>query len=517
MAEKVKPKYDDAYFKALPPELLGALSDLDLIDRAHGNGADAVYAFGEYVFGVKPAAHHKLWIERKLEHKRVAIVAPPESAKTTWAMILMAWSIGKKPYTTNAFVSATEGAAQDMADVVANCIKSNQKWAKVFPHVIPHPDKGWSRDGYEVKDTSDKEWDKRTAAKKDPTLLAGGVGSKRLNGIRISGRMECDDIHDRNSMYSDTVCQDTVNFLKDTLLPRVTAEGSLGIEQTRWNAKDSIAYVKGLKGYAVFEHPAIGADGESYWAEHWSLERLEERRAEIGEVMWELVYQGNDKAREGQVLKNSWLINFPVVMIKHEYERFFGIDFARRIQELVGTKTKDPDEFALAVLVNTNPVLVVESGICERLTMGDAEDEFFRMAAIYSPKVIGLEVNSSGADYYQNLLRRMGAKGLRYYIKPITSTTNKGARLTEMAADFQFGLIKVSDSADAFVSKFRDQWATFGNKNAHDDALDAVYFAREAASHLLPTETREAKLLRRESQAQAVNPMQAIDRIYYGV
>ena len=54
-----------------------------------------------------------------------------------------------------------------------------------------------------------------------------------------------------------------------------------------------IAYVKALAHYKVFEHPAIGKDGESYWPEAWPIERLERRRTEIGSIIFELVYQGN--------------------------------------------------------------------------------------------------------------------------------------------------------------------------------------------------------------------------------
>jgi len=502
------------------PEIVAKLNALDLIDRARGEGVGAVAAFGEYVFGVKPAGHHRKWLKAKLTNKRVVIVAPPESGKTIWAMILMAWGIGKAAWKTNAFISATEGAANAMAKTVADCIEFNARWKEVFPSVVPNKEKGWSRDGYEVLDTSipSDEWTRLVATKKDPTLLAGGVGSARLNGIRITGRLDCDDIHDRDSMTSDRVCLDTVSFVRDTVLSRVTEDAYFAMEQTRWNSKDSVAYIKTLAGmYVVFEHPAIDpVTGESYWEEQWSLERLANKRREVTELVFQLVYLGNDKAAEGQILKGSWLIEFPATYIKREYERFFGIDFARTMRELTGSKSKDPDFFALAVIVNTNPVLVVEDGIKERFVMGDAEDEFFRMAAIYNPKVTGVEVNGAGYEYYVNLLRRMGLKGIRYYIKPIKTTKNKGDRITNMAGDFQYGMIKISDAPQPFLRDFRNEWLRFGAAGTHDDTLDAVYFARDAASYLLPVEDRERTIERLERQANTVNPMLAIEAAYYG-
>jgi len=45
--------------------------------------------------------------------------------------------------------------------------------------------------------------------------------------------------------------------------------------------------------------------------------------------------------------------------------------------------------------------------------------------------------------------------------------------------------VKVSDAQTTFLKTFRDEWLRFGDKAAHDDTLDAVYWAWRASDHLL--------------------------------
>src|SRR6185503_19303515 len=136
--------------KYLP--VLEALKAEALIASARGEGVEAVCDFGEYVFGLIAAAHHRQWIAEWLEHSRVAVQAPPESAKTTWAEIFVAWWIGKYPTTTNAIASAGDDAAEDMARVVADTIEYNPRWHNVFQNVVPYKERGWSSGGYNVRD-----------------------------------------------------------------------------------------------------------------------------------------------------------------------------------------------------------------------------------------------------------------------------------------------------------------------------------------------------------------------------
>lgn len=510
-------------------ELLASLTDdqaqalyLDaLAARAQKDDVEAVAAFGELVFGQRPARHHRQWIAEVLANLRVGIVAPPESAKTTWVTkTLVAWWIGKHPLSTNGICSAADKASQKMAAAIADTIELNPRWRLVFPHVRPDKVRGWSSEGYHVIDTSMDagEWARQRYGTLDATLTAAGVGSSIWNGVRITGIFAFDDMHDRRSKTQQQTNDDTVDFFNDTALPRATAEAHVAVVQTRWNQKDVIAKIKTLRSFRVFEHPAIikveGQPDVSYWPEQWPLERLYAREIEITPIVFDLVYQGNDKAMEGHILKTAWLHSFPFLDIRKDWNRYFGVDFAQKLQDILPKKdSDDPDRFALSVWADAGPRLVLEQIFAEVLYMGEAEELFFAKAGIYQPKNSGVETNGAAAKkYYLNLLTRQRLLGHNYVITPVTRTTDKATYYAAMAPHFQNAQVLVSDELSPGLELFRAEWASF--PKGHDDCLDAAYNGWHIISHLLPTESKPAQHERETRAARYVSPAQVIDRAY---
>ncbi len=501
-------------FNAMPPDDLVLFTEVVLAKRAQGDDVGAVAAFGQLVFGKRPAAIHRDWIAEVLGHLRGAASAPPASAKTTWiTTITMAWWIGKHPLTSNGICSAGDDVADDMTKAIADTIEFNPQWRKVFPHVVPDKQRGWSSDGYHVRDDSvdPAEWARLRYGTKNPSLVGGGVGSARWNGLRITGMFVLDDIHDRKSKTQQKTCDDTVGFFKDTGEYRVTPEAHLFIVQTRWNPKDIIAHVKGRKDFRVFEHPAILTDEDgaerSYWPEERPLEHLRDIRGR-SPIDFELVFQGNDQAVAGAVLKAEWLHSFPHLEIKREWNRYFGIDPAKRVKE-VFSRDDDPDSFRIAVLVDTGSRLVIEDILGDVLFQPDAEELFFAQAAIWKPKVTGIESNGLGNEYYVNFLKRMRAQGLAYVVMPIHTSTDMGERMSDLSPYLKSGQILVSDLDTPGLQAFRAEWLMF--PRGHDDTLSAVHLAWRVAGHLLPVSGTPAGAAKK---SEVASPAEAIRRAY---
>lgn len=504
---------------------LAALEQELMPISARGDNVQAVCDFGKFVFGVEAAEVHQGWIREQLENKRVVIVSPPESAKTTYGIVLMTWWIGKHPEQTNAIFSAGEKAAYLMAKVIADTVEKNPRFRKVFPSVSPDTAKGWSREGYWVIDTqlaATGEWEKQKGAAHTPTLYSGGVGSSGSNVIRVTGRLLCDDIHDRESKRSDTVCADTVSFLKDTILNRLTEQAFFSMNQTRWNPKDSVDYldnlfVDGEKMYTVFVHPARNEQGESYWPENWPEKRLARKEVEVGDD-WQLVWMCDANAARNQNLKAESLRSFPFVLIKKIFDRYIGVDFAQKLEHLTGTKTKDPDNMALAVWVNCIDCLVLEDGYVGRPTIEDAEEIYFQWVDVKRPVRSGIEINSRGSALYTNVLKRMNTRGgFRHPVVPITATQNKLEKIKEWAIYFSTGQCKLSEEENQFIRTFKMEWSGFGLRGVHDDTLDAAYNGWKIVSYLMPTENAEQRHERMKvAQVQVLTPFQQIEN-YYGV
>lgn len=515
-AEQILASITDDQAEQLRLQLLAA--------SAQGEGVEAVCDFGELVFGVVAAQHHRDWHAKMLAEpmpgvagSRVAISSPPESAKTTWATVIKtAWFIGKYPERAYGIGSAGEQAADDMAKAVAQTIEYNPRWKLVFPHVVPDKQRGWSSDGYHVRrtDLPEGEWERIRYGNKNPTLASGGVGSSRWNGIRLDGGLTLDDMHDRKSKTEQATNDNTVGFFKDTAEFRVTGSGFLHIAQTRWNQKDIIAEVKARPDFVVFEQPAIITRDDmeaSYWPEYHSLEKLQAIRAR-DPISFELVFQGNDRAIEGSVLKTAWLHDFPQGEIKKEWPIYIGIDFAVRLKDIL-KKGDDPDHFSMHIYADAGTKLVVVDVIEGVYFMSDAEDLFFSTCERYQPKRVGLEVNGAAAKmYHQALLRRMQLLGKHYVIVPIHQSAAKGERIATMAPFYASGQIWVSDEDTPGLKYFRAQWALY--PQGKDDSLDSAYNGWHVASHLLPTSSVPELQQREKRRAGALTPAQMIERAY---
>jgi len=522
MTSPVSPPSDTAPLTALPKDEQYRIL---LAASARGDGVDAVCDFGELVFGYVAQPHHRAWIGEHLENPRVGIVSPPESAKTTWMTIItMAWGIGKQPWTTNAIGSAGDDAAEDMAKAVADTIELNPAWKLVFPSVVPDKGRGWSNDGYNVRDTtySEEQWAQLRAGQKDATLTAGGVGSVRFNGLRVTGRMILDDIHDRKSKDSDTICYQTVAFVKDTAEPRVTETGSLAIIQTRWSPKDVINYAQNLKRpdgtplYKVFYHPALDAEGESYWPAQWSKERLADTRIKVGEIDFQLIYLGNETAMQGQILKREALHYFPAAAILHTWTHFGGVDFAMKLQELMARQEREHSRYAYAILAQSTVGLVLVELYVALISMGEAENDFFTISNLWRPVRVGLEVNAQNRMYWNNLIRRKIEQGYHWLnVVPVNTSRNMGYRMNEMEPDFRLGAIQISDAAKPGLAEFETEWLGFGIRGVRNDTLSAVHLARQVAYHLLPREGQEEKRAKKGlHQRPHLSTFEAIEKAY---
>jgi len=519
-------------FDAMPPEAISKLEALERIDTARGEGVEAVCAFGEYVFGLKAAEHHRAWVEKLLTNDHTVITAPPSSAKTTWvSIIFLSWWIGKNPMTTNAIGSAGDKAANDITKRIAATIELNPRWREVFPDIVPT--NGWSSDGYNVMSTNLTEeelkkkpatmstldyatelWTMKTGADKNPSFVGGGVGSSRFNGLRISGYLILDDIHDRNSRFSDTVCQDTVSFFSDTADNRLSKDGRLGMVQTRWHRKDSVAkvrslyYTDGTPIFQVLDHPAI-VDGVSYWPEEWPIEKLEGKRQIVGDLEFRLVFLGDTAANEGKLLKAEWLQPFPASNIDRRWPCVYGVDPAFKKLDLVATARKERSRFAVAKYRIAPFGLVIEDILAGHWTETECEAVLQSNALMDAPVRVVIETNGVGDPFYQSLMRRTTLP-----LTPENAKRDTVARASEMSPDFQFGRVRVSDADTPGLRLFREEWVRIGENNASDDTVSAAYYGWRGASYALwRTETpKEAEDRQRRQKAR--NPFTAIERAY---
>ena len=195
-------------------------------------------------------------------------------------------------------------------------------------------------------------------------------------------------------------------------------------------------------------------------------------------------------------------MKYPNTELKATWPVVGGVDYAGSMDEWKNKKGMG-DYFALAYVAKLpGGGAVVVDGVLERCTQADAEI-YVRQAQGMWPGWISavVEGDGRGEDFIQVLKRNPGLK-----IVPMkTGGKGKAERLErQMGPWLANGTVRVSDADTPFLNELRkelDLWPL----SAHDDALDAVYWALRGMPEVLSMPVEES-VLPAEMRHKKTNP-----------
>lgn len=303
----------------LPPEKLEPL----LVEKARTD----FFWFFWFVTGMRLADHHLKWLEAFGKSDRVNIIAPRESAKTTFLVYYMAWYAGRNPMKTNLISSVSLQQSKDRLQMIREVIQYNERYRMIFPDVFVDDNRTnnqteftlWSNQygSYEAYRTRvGQEGDL-----KNPTFFAAGSGSASIIGKRISGILLLDDPHDEANAATEEAREKVSTWFHRTVLPCLQPNAIAAVISTRWAETDlsgRLAEKTDMAGQPIWytiDIPAWREDPESgekisYWPDYWPIERLEAKREEIGEILFQLMYLNNPRGMS--------LGHFTLEMLNHD-------------------------------------------------------------------------------------------------------------------------------------------------------------------------------------------------------
>lgn len=217
-----------------------------------------VDAFSEYVFGFKPAVHHRemtraLNDERR---KRTVVVAPPGAAKSHYVSLVYPTFMAAK-YPDRAAMILTETADQSerfssqIRPLLEGANAPGRRLLEVFPEVVPDKDAGWTRQNLYLAN--------RTKVFKEPNLFFSAVGSSSIQGARADLQLY-DDIIGPKVVRSPTEMQKIREDLRNLLIPRLLPDGRILVVMTRWSASDLLEQFITEFGFEVIHMPALVDD-----------------------------------------------------------------------------------------------------------------------------------------------------------------------------------------------------------------------------------------------------------------
>lgn len=420
------------------------------IERAKEN----LTTFTEYM-GYDNAPFHERWYKFLQEEfspikgtgnllKKFLQLWPRGHGKTTAIILYILWLIGNYPNIHIQIVSKTASQAEAICTAAMNHIEFDKKYRTLFPNIKPS----------NIKWTSQQFTIQRTEISKNPTVKSSG-----LMGPITGGRNDlviCDDIIDEENIRTHLQLEKVSIWFNKILYPTLYPWGGIIVIGTRWSYADLYSELLNKWPHSILK--SIQPDNTVLWPQYWPLSKLEERRNEIGSVVFNCQYQNDPTGMEGSLLKASFLIawNKPP---PPQCEYYAGLDPSLGENDYFGIAT-----FAYDRKHNQG---YLEDVWAEHLPFPDIlKEKIPQLCRQYNYRKMYMETN-----FWQKLLLNMPElKGLP--IVPVKTIRDKTSRFISLSSHFESGRVLVNPLL-LNRSEFWQEWVQYP-RGQHDDAIDCV-------------------------------------------
>jgi predicted phage terminase large subunit-like protein len=420
--------------------------------------------------GEMPALHHRL-ICSELEAlargkcKRLMILAPPGSAKTTYTSRLFpAWYFAFRPRSSIIAVSHTQELSETNSGFVQRIIRDNGDTL-----------------GYTLANDAKGRWYSSNSC----GYLAGSVGSAIL-GFRANVAVIDDPIKSRQEAESETSREHTWTWFTNDLMTRLTPDGAIILIATPFHEDDLMGRLQRLQGeeWKVLRLPAVAEgdddplgrkEGEPLWADDqygYGQRLLEIQAAAEREGRsrdWYAQYQGRPRPPEGAMFKPGKMpIIEPAMMPKIvEQVRAWDLASSAKGDWTVGLK------LARAYTPTYENTFIVTDIVRFR---GPPEEVRATVKTVaqadgYGTKIwIPRDPAQAGADQADSYIRMLSG----YRVEAERMSGDKATRADAAASQANIGRLGMLRAL--WNASFIEELAAFP-RGVHDDQVDALSLA----------------------------------------
>lgn len=407
---------------------------------------------------------------------RLIINIPPRSGKTELAVInFIAWCMGNFPEAEFIHASYSKRLATNNT-YNARAVMQHEKFAEIFGAPVFRGDSN-AKDEF------------RTAAGgivyatgADGTITGYGAGGM---GDQFKGAIIIDDPHKAGEGNSDTMRQNVIDWFSTTMESRKNNPNTpIIIIMQRLHESDLSGFLLTGGNGEHWEHlniPAIGQDGNSFWAEQFPLDDL--RRMEASNAYrFAGQYMQNPAPIGGGIFKDEWW----------QYYRALPQIKYRMIYADTALKTKEQNDYSVFQCWGAGTdgkiyLLDMVRGKWEApqlLTTAKAFwDKHKAVEGMGSLRQFKPEDKASGTGLIQQL-RQSGVP-----VVGIQRSIDKVTRAMDAAPQIQVGNVCLPESAP-WLSDLLTEATQFPN-GAHDDCLDPLM---DAVDDILVTSKRRNTL-----------------------
>lgn len=433
--------------------------------------------------------------------------------KSTFFAAWCPYVMGVNPVGSTALIRINDAKAKEMGKAISDIIMTNSAWKKMFGHVLPDTQAGWSvENGFEVLDlkiagnpSSDKfsdgyaKWRMMCLANhlSEKSLVCNGIESGSNIGLHPTNGMWFDDLHDEANTRSPAELKKVTDIIEGNIKPTWFSAGgspTLGVFCTPWSENPPDAY-KIMLATGLFKHikKPIFEENETGEQIPPSMEFETEKGKEIYTVPQE--YAGKKvrlawpeafpiskivemmrtyKTRFGQMCllrldlskpKNMRYQTFPANDIKwNEWRMVLGVDPVGTVK---GVSTGDGISHFAACMLLKSPYnsLIIGDGFVEKIDALEGERRVAETQRTYQRTYdnASVELNGAGAMWVAMISRTSGIKYHGHNVSEIGTGSKKERQYRFLQPLFASGLVLVSDGQTDFLDKVREYLDNFPN------------------------------------------------------
>lgn len=228
--------------------------------------AETVMAYAELLLvddagvPIAPATHHRLWLELLCDWsiRKLLILAPPESAKTTWVVsAYLGCRIGLFPE-QNVILGSATGPIAEKRSLSLRAMVTTPDWQALFPDVLPDKRMSWEQTNWSLAYGGASH-----PGRLHPTVSAYGTGGS-ITGSR-GDELVADDLLDFENSRTPGGRALVEAWTHNTFLPRrKSGSGRVVMIGTAWPGGTIYDKAKTEGDWVVCHTPLLSEDERVY-------------------------------------------------------------------------------------------------------------------------------------------------------------------------------------------------------------------------------------------------------------
>jgi len=223
---------------------------------------------------------------------------------------------------------------------------------------------------------------------------------------------------------------------------------------------------EGKPGWFVKRYRAIKEDGTPLWPEYWTIEKLEEKKREMGTAAFSTEYQNEPVSDEDRVFKPEWFEFYERNQVPARLDAVMAVDPS------TGKVAGDYQGLVVLGKDRQTGIIYVLDAVGERVSDLQLAARIIAMWKRFRPRVILFEDLVFQAIYRQVVARQASAMGVTLPLRGIKPNASKEVRIRAVAPLIENGVLCFHRSQTLLLQQLEE----FPG-GGHDDLPDALAYA----------------------------------------